>query len=243
MSTISKSIRNFGLKGLLIYLQIKTGNVNTLNIPGLRNEIHLRKKTDDTKLFKQLMIHQEYEFPSPIEPEFIIDAGANIGLSSVFFAQKFPSATIIAIEAQKDNYALLSANTRNYPNISCVNAGLWYKSATLEVTDTAVGTTGFMVNETSPDNPAGFKALSTEDIMKMNNRSSIDLFKIDIEGAEKEVLSGNPGWLSKTKVIIIELHDRKKAGCSQTFFNAFSNTNFECHPFGQNFLLFNRDMI
>lgn len=243
MSTISKAFKHYGWKGLVIYLRIKTGNVETLKIPGIKNIIHLRKNSDDLKLFKQLMIHKEYEFKSPFEPTYIIDAGANIGLSSIFFATTYPHSKIIAIEPQNDNYVLLTENTKNYTNIKCVNAGLWHKSTTLEVTDSGVGTTGFMVNETNPSNPNGFAAISTEEILKMYDWPFIDLYKIDIEGAEKEVLSENTDWLLKTRMLIIELHDRKKPGCSKAFFNAFKDRNFECHPFGQNLLLYNKGLF
>ena len=148
-----------------------------------------------------------------------------------------------AIEPEYENFQMLCDNTRNYPNIKCIRAGLWHKSATLEVVNPGSETTGFMVSETSPDNPNGIKAISTGDILSSHNSGLIDLYKIDIEGAEKEVLSKNFEWLAKTKILIIELHDRKKAGCSRAFFEALRHYNFECHPFGQNLLLKNRDLI
>ena len=243
MSTITNAIKLHGLRGLIAYFRIKTGKTGELRLPGLKNTIHLRNKTDDVKLFKQLMFHREYRFTSPITPGFIIDAGANIGLSALFFATSYPSAEIIAIEAEGENYKLLCHNTSNYPNIKCIHAGLWHKSTTLEVTNPAAATTGFMVNETSADNPNGFKAVSTDDILSSHNKAFIDIYKVDIEGAEKEVLSKNSEWLAKTKILIIELHDRKKPGCTRAFFEALSHYNFECHPFGQNFLLINRDLV
>jgi FkbM family methyltransferase len=243
MSTIRKAMKEYGLQGLFVYLQLKTKNTESIRLTGFKNEIHLRKETADIKLFKQLLIHKEYNFESSVKPEFIIDAGANIGLSALFFVKAYPDAQIAAIEAEKDNFELLRRNTRNYANIYPINAGLWFKSTTLEVTDENVGSTGFMVRETNPANPKGFRALTTQDILKMHNKSHIDIFKIDIEGAEKEILMENTSWIDKTRILIIELHDRKKPGCSQAFFQAFSNRNFECHPFGQNFLLFNKDLI
>lgn len=243
MSTIRRAIKEYGLQGLLVYLQLKTKNTESIRLPGFKNVIHLRKEAADIKLFKQLLIHQEYYFQSSIRPEFIIDAGANIGLSTLFFAKAYPTAHIAAIEAEKDNYEVLRRNTRNYPDIHPINAGLWFKSTTLEVTDQNADSTGFMVRETNPENPRGFKALTTQDILKMHNKSYIDIFKIDIEGAEKEILTENTSWIDKTRILIIELHDRKKPGCSKAFFQAFSGRNFECHPFGQNFLLFNKDLI
>jgi FkbM family methyltransferase len=243
MSTLRKAIKKYGWQGAVMYFKIKTGNTRNLRIPGIKNAVRLRRISDDVKLFKQLLIHEEYEFKSPVEAKFIIDAGANIGLSAVFFARKFPDAVLVAIEPEKENFRLLCDNTASYPNIKPINAGLWFKSTTLEVVDPAVGSTGFMVKETSSGSPNGFKAISVQEILQMYDQLYIDLFKIDIEGAEKELLSENSSWLSKSKMIIVELHDRKKTGCSQAFFNAFHGRNFECYPFGQNFLLFNKDLL
>lgn len=242
MTTFRKILKQYRWKGLLAYLKIKAGKSTEISLPGIRNKICLREKTDDIKLFKQILVHKEYEFKTTLKPQFIIDAGSNIGLASLFFAGKYPEALIVAIEPEARNFQSLCRNTQNYPNIKPINAGLWHESTTLEVTQSG-GTSGFMVRETNASNPNSFKAISTDDILKKFEKRVIDIFKIDIEGAEKEVLSENTSWLSNTKIMIIELHDRKKPGCSEAFFTAMKSFNFECHPFGQNFLLFNRDLI
>lgn len=229
MSTIGKAIKHYGLKGLLAYARVKTGSTEDLRLPLVRNTIRLRNNTDDVKLFKQLMFHREYEFRSPIDPKFIIDAGANIGLSALFFITSYPTAEIVAIEPELENFHLLCHNTRNYPNISCIHAGLWSNTTALKVTN--------------PNAPEKIQAVSTEDVLALYNKSVIDLYKIDIEGAEKEIFSKNHQWLKKTKILIIELHDRKKQGCTRAFFDTLRHYNFECRPFGQNFLLINRDLI
>lgn len=159
------------------------------------------------------------------------------------FPKKFPSAFIIAIEAEKENYSMLCSNTKNYDTIKPVHAGLWPTQALLEIKNADSAATGFMVEETSIENPLSFRAITVNDVMKTYNIPYIDILKIDIEGAEKELLSENNGWINKCKIIILELHDRKKKGCSHAFFNAFSRYNFECHPFEQNFLLINNDLM
>ncbi|TKK70855.1 FkbM family methyltransferase [Ilyomonas limi] len=243
MSTIKKIIKNYGLNGLIVYLKLKTGSTKNIQVAGLKNEIALRNTRADKLLFKQIFVHEEYNFNTPVQPQFIIDAGANIGLSALYFANRFPGAVIVAVEVEKENFEMLSRNTKNYPNIKPINAGLWPKPAVLEVVDSGSGSTGFMVKETSADNPNSFKAISITDIIRMYQISIIDIVKIDIEGAEKELFSDNIEWIAKSKIIILELHDRKKEGCSLSFFTAFSQFNFECHPFEQNFLLINRDLV
>ena len=58
-------------------------------------------------------------------PRVVVDAGANIGLSTVFFANKFPQAKIVAIEPEPSNFAMLRDNVAPYPNVTPVQAALW----------------------------------------------------------------------------------------------------------------------
>ena len=58
--------------------------------------------------------------------------------------------------------------------------------------------------------------------------NKIDILKIDIEGAEKEVFSDNiDGWLKKTKLVIIELHEESKPGCINAVETAMRKYNFQ----------------
>jgi hypothetical protein len=56
--------------------------------------------------------------------------------------------------------------------------------------------------------------------MEEHHLDSIDILKIDIEGAEKEVFAARPAWLARIKMIAIELHDSKNIGCSRAFYTA-----------------------
>ncbi len=56
----------------------------------------------------------------------------------------------------------------------------------------------------------------------------IDILKLDIEGAEAELFCANyENWLGKTNVIIIELHDRIREGCSEALYKATAHHNFQ----------------
>jgi hypothetical protein len=59
----------------------------------------------------------------------------------------------------------------------------------------------------------------------------IDILKVDIEGAEKEIFSGSPSWINHVGVLIVELHDRLKAGCSRSFFNATNSFDHEWYQY------------
>jgi Methyltransferase FkbM domain len=79
--------------------------------------------------------------------------------------------------------------------------------------------------------------------MKERNWDTIDILKLDIEGAEKKVFeSGYEQWLPKVKVLIVELHDRMRSGCSETVFKAVSQYSFSNEIRGENHIFFNKDL-
>src|SRR5438477_12484313 len=88
-----------------------------LRTPALKHPVYLRFGTTDAWVFKEVLLDSEYDFLPPISPKVIVDAGANIGLSSIFFANKFPEATIYALEPEESNFQLLEKNASAYPRI------------------------------------------------------------------------------------------------------------------------------
>ena len=69
-------------------------------------------------------------------------------------------------------------------------------------------------------------AMSIDKIMKDYSLTKIDILKIDIEGAEREVFSDTSSWIEKVDSIIVELHERMKSGCNRSFYcgsNGFDN--------------------
>ena len=63
------------------------------------------------------------------------------------------------------------------------------------------------------------QGITIDKILKTNSLEKIDILKIDIEGAEREVFMDSSSWIKKIDVLIIELHDRLKSGCSRSFYN------------------------
>ena len=67
--------------------------------------------------------------------------------------------------------------------------------------------------------------------------NEIDILKLDVEGAEKDIFSKNIDWIPKVKLLIVELHDRIVPGCSREFFASTSQYKFEEYRKGENFFL------
>lgn len=201
--------------------------------------VYLRTCTSDFPAFMDVIVGKPYGFSFSFTPAVIIDCGANIGLTSIFFKNKYPAAKIIAVEPEKNNFEILSKNLCGYTDTVLYNNGIWNKSARLKIEDTGQGNWGFTVHETEENGENTIAAVSIRDIMLANNIDSIDILKIDIEGSEKELFeSGYEFWMQRTKVIIIELHDRMRKGASQSFFRALAKYNFETVVKGLNIFCF-----
>ncbi len=201
--------------------------------------VRLRNNTSDITVFYQVFLAKSYELNYRINPKVIIDCGANIGLATVFFKNKFPNAKVISIEPEDSNFKLLQENTQKYHDVHCVKSGIWNKHANLIIKENNDGNWGFMVEEVDYENENTISAISITQIMNQYGIDAIDILKIDIEGSEKDLFEDNfEFWLSKTKVLIIELHDGLKAGASKSFFSAITKYNFSMSKKAENLIFY-----
>jgi Methyltransferase FkbM domain len=72
------------------------------------------------------------------------------------------------------------------------------------------------------------RGITISTLLREQGLSRIDLLKVDIEGAERELFEGDRGWLAVTRTVLIELHDRTKPGCEEAFLRAARLHGFEC---------------
>jgi FkbM family methyltransferase len=224
-----------GIRGLLKLTGAKLTH-STAVVELVRKDCHfpfrLRVPSSDVPTYRQIFINKDYDFLVQHEPEVIIDAGANIGLASIYFANKYPNAKIIAIEPEKSNFAILMRNVAPYSNVTPLQAALWNKSEQIQVTDPGHGKWAFRTEECTSGSAKSNLALhmvagmTVNDIMGKFHIHDVDILKIDIEGAEKEVFSDTSTWIDKVDSIIIELHECMRSGCSRSFYcgsNGFKN--------------------
>ncbi len=158
-----------------IQLPFEFKTVDILGIP-----FAYRQVNEDLALMRIIFQNEEYLLPlQNFQPRLILDCGANIGCSAVYFNIKYPHAKIYAVEPQEDNFALLNYNAFPRKNIHAIKSAVWDKETFIRVEDR-----GF---ETTEDDPEAFKTVTISKILSESGFDEIDLLKIDIEGAEKEV--------------------------------------------------------
>ncbi|MEW4922841.1 FkbM family methyltransferase [Algibacter sp. 2305UL17-15] len=247
MKKFRHCVKYYGLNGLVIFSKLKLGLTKNISVPGISHPIYLRKSTTDIPTFFQIFTKLEYKIPLKFDPKVIIDLGANIGLGAIYLANKHPNAKIISIEPERSNFEVLKKNTGNYKNIIPLQKAISNLDGQfIEIEDTGAGNWAFMtkVIEKNQSTTSSVETISVKKLMELHDLKHIDILKIDIEGAEKELFESNyEDWMPVTKCIIIELHDDMKKGCSKSLFKCIGNYNFSVEFKGENLVFMNDDLV
>ncbi len=136
-------------------------------------------------------------------PDQIVDCGANIGAFSLFAGKKYPHAKLTCFEPDPDNLRVLKLNlSKNGIAAEIRECGVWSKSGTLYY-HPASSITG-LVSEEKSDFPIP--------VAKVVLQSQMSWVKLDVEGAEYEVIPDLLQRTPKPKFLSIELHFFNKKG-------------------------------
>lgn len=187
---------------------------------GGRHELAIRDGVD-FKVIEQIFVALDYDFAKlaragEIEAfrerlraagrrPLVVDAGANIGMATRFFAATYPEARVVAIEPDAGNMALARRNATG-ADVEFLLAGVGSTDMRGRLVDPGNGHWGYRVEA----DPAGtLEIVSIDGIVERAEQAGCTPFiaKIDIEGFEDELFSRGTGWIDRFPVLIIELHD------------------------------------
>ena len=154
---------------------------------------------------KELFVEEIYKFKAQDDTPYIIDCGSYIGTSILFFKTQYPNAKILAFEPDNSNFELLNNNIKNWDlkDIEIQNAAIWIDN--LGVNFIADGNMASKIDEsnnTAHNENQKTKSVRLKDLLT----EKIDFLKIDIEGAEYEVLVDCESKLSFVENLFIEYH-------------------------------------
>ncbi|NDV69040.1 FkbM family methyltransferase [Dysgonomonas sp. 25] len=165
------------------------------------------KKIDITNFFwyihglNEIFLDETYRFHSKKETPLILDCGANVGLSAIYFKRLYPKAQVIAFEADQDIAKTLSSNLHSFgfDDVEIVSKAVWTANTTLEfMSDGAVG--GQIVE--GREGSTKIEAIRLRDYLE----KEVDFLKIDIEGVEYDILKDCADKLINVKNLFIEYH-------------------------------------
>lgn len=182
------------------------------DVPGVgrRRAIHLkdgvrlayRLNRGDIQSIREVWLDQAYRLPFELRPTSVIDLGANIGFTSLFFAKRYGCSHVIAVEPVPDNAALTKLNlAENGVQATVIEAAV----------GPAAGVAKFAMSRDSnlghlSDRGVEVDVVAMDDLLDLIPEGVVDLVKIDIEGGEAPLLESAPPWLSRVRSIIIEFH-------------------------------------
>ena len=168
----------------------------------------LRPGTEDDSLAKDALFRRHHLPPQSIPPDAlhrIWDLGANVGLTMAHMATLFPAAHILGVELDADNAALCRHNVSAWPDrCELVHAGVWMSDGTVSYTRDPDRPQSFHI--ASVQASASAPSISLNRLLQQCGWEQVDYVKMDIEGAEREVLKHNTEWAARVRSIKVEVH-------------------------------------
>jgi len=221
------------------------------SLRGWRRTIEIDPLDSDLFVAAQIFGHREYALGCSVTGRLnehsaelrkagripvIIDGGANVGYSSLFFADTYPEALIIALEPDQNAVASLKRNA-DEPRIRLIHAALWSHTDGVRLQSTTNGSWGHFVG----DGESGelTPSVTLHGLFADNPEWEPLIVKLDIEGAEKTVVAASPGVFRSAPCIMIEPHDFKfhGAACLAPLYKALANRPMDTLINGENLIL------
>jgi FkbM family methyltransferase len=209
--------------------------------------LRLRPGSSDIETFAQIFLYAHYRthhmarhadilayYESCAKP-LVLDLGANIGLSTLYFAKNWPRATIVGVEPEERNHALFCQNSAGQEQIVPLRGAIASRPGHARVIDPGEAEWGYRT-ELDAGNSSGLAALSVTELLDRYSDCEPFICKIDIEGAERELFSANTQWVARFPIVIIELHDWlfPGDGSSANFLRTIAAMDRDFIPSGEN---------
>jgi FkbM family methyltransferase len=201
-----------------------------------RYPVYCRAGSSDKHAFNHIFVEDEYRFlKDGPAPRVVIDCGANVGYSAVYFLSQFPDARVISIEPDDQNVQMLRLNTAPYAGrCTVLHSAVWSHPTRLvvckgEYRDRLEWAT--QVRERRDGEAGDLEAIDLRSIFERFGLDYVDVLKIDIEKSELAVFSRNfESWVDRVGCYLIELHDEE---CRDVFFKAIGPDKYEVFGSGE----------
>jgi FkbM family methyltransferase len=213
-------------------------------------QLHFRLNDTDIDVLRQIFVDGEYDFDDRGQMEtlrrryreilaagdtpVVVDAGANIGAASIWFARRFPQAAIAAVEPDAENVRLARLNTAAFDNTRVFEAAIGSRAGGVKLIKTPGH--GWAVRTERSD--SGAPVMTVPELVATVDRGRLFIVKVDIEGFEADLFSENIDWVDDAAAIIVEPHDwmLPGAGTSQAFQKALMGKGREMLIVGENLI-------
>lgn len=191
-------------------LQIGLVYLKKRNKPGsilfLKKKLFYQDNMSFLKTSVEIFLEKQYLFNTSNDNPIIIDCGSNIGLSLIFFKMNYPNAIVYGFEPDIHNFNTLLSNISgyNFKDINISSNAVWIEEGVLLDFDGENNESSRLSFQDKSKSKLKVKTTRLRDLLiQLEN---ISLLKIDIEGAEVEVINDCKDVLSYCENIFIEYH-------------------------------------
>jgi FkbM family methyltransferase len=187
-------------KELKRILQVPRFKINATNL--FENQFQFVDSASFLFIYNEVFNRKIYQFQSGSQKPYIIDCGANIGLSVLFFKQIYPSSEVLAFEPDPKVFSVLCENIKQLKlsDVTPINKAIWDHETTLNFLPD--GADGGRLDTFKNEHSYEVETITLSQYLNQ----PVDLLKIDIEGAEYTVLKNIKNSLKNVQHLFIEYH-------------------------------------
>ncbi len=173
----------------------------------LGETVHVIDAASFLSAYREIFERGIYDFPSPREDPRIIDCGANIGLGVLFWKRRYPRSQIVAFEPDPTAFEALVWNCRHWgvKGVECINKAVWSEQGEYPFARDGADAGHLLLGGTDE---GAMSILVPTVRLRDYLVAPVDLLKLDIEGAETEVLEGCSDVLDVVARVFVEYHSR-----------------------------------
>lgn len=154
----------------------------------------------------EIFVGRIYDFGDIASVPTIIDCGANIGLSQLYWKHRYGKINCLCFEPDPQIHALLSENTQNWGlSTQCEAKALSNYEGTTKF-ESDLTDAGRLTSTTQSSQPEVIVTKLSSYIKPMIKNDRVDLLKIDIEGEELNVLQDVQPYLYAVDRVFVEVH-------------------------------------
>lgn len=222
-------------------------------------QIAIRPHETDFAVAIQVLVERQYE----IDPQrtaalrslardwraqgqtpVIVDGGANVGYAALYFSTIFPEARVLAVEPGPETFKALATAVAETPAITAINGALWSHNRGVSLFDRKRNCSWATRVDDVGEDQALTRSFTLPELLGEVPNARLLILKLDIEGAEREVVAAAPEVVRDAPCILIEAHDGMYPGkgCLTPLFAAIAGREVDTMINGENLMIYDSSL-
>lgn len=214
-------------------------------------QAYARVSSSDSMVFNQVIVGEEYKAVTDIfllnnlPLKSFLDLGSNAGFTSLYVKKIFPDCMVVAVEPDKTNFTMIEKNfnLNRLSNVYAVMGGVGKKDCFLKPDEGIRDKKEWSFSFTEVDYPTDIASYSVNSLLGRFSLNQVDLIKMDVEGAEKEIFAADAdiSFLDKVKVLAVEIHD--EFNIRSSIYDILKKRNFVIFNTGETTIAVKRNLL